>query len=348
MKRIVIIAGIVVFAGIFFLFPVRLAPERFLQAENLTDLTGGLLSGSEGKKYFFLNGSLGYLDDNWRVVSLAPDGLNYSGSDYYYTAYGPDTETFPVYLPSQVQISTINGAGTPLIFGRRLYIADYASGRLKAFSAAGQELWRYDIGAPITAFDSTEKLSIVGGIDGAVTILNREGRSVTDYRPGGSRIEAIYGAGLSSNGRYAAIVSGLDPQRFVLLKKGDKDYMPIYHKSLAKEYRRTVRIAFSPDERFVFYEGPGQLFVYDIHRKQERSISYEGEIIAFESNIFAGFAGFLARNENQTSVYIISQDGSYPLLLSGIDAEKVSLGTFRQAALLGIGGSLLKIGWEGS
>jgi hypothetical protein len=134
--------------------------------------------------------------------------------------------------------------------------------------------------------DAASGYIVAGLIHGAVEILDKRGTRVFSFDPGGSRVAVITGCAISGDGTRVAIVSGIDPQRFLLLERyGDTEnieFKVVYHEFLETGTRQAVHVEFVDLDRRVVFERQGGLGIYDIASRSSIKLPLDGRIIEID------------------------------------------------------------------
>ena len=169
-------------------------------------------------KVFLTESRFGYFTADGELLRSSPVTQRISASSSAWTEYGNDAVKTPIYRPDGSLITVIDEQGFVYIDEDRFYLFEPGGSAVKQYDAEGKPLWRYVHTAPITAFHSTEGGVIIGCSDGKLAALNPAGDVLFDFYPGGSDYQVILGAALSSDGRLAACVCGIDRQRVLLIR----------------------------------------------------------------------------------------------------------------------------------
>jgi hypothetical protein len=158
---------------------------------------------------------------------------------------------------------------------------------LSALDEKGAILWTYDFAAPLTCIDAAAGFVLTGSLDGAVEMLDSQGKRFFFFEPGGSRLAVILGCSLSRDGNRLGIISGIDDQRFLLLERyGDLsigDFRVIYHEFLEDGFRRPVHISFIDNDSRIAFERQDGVGMYDLRNRVNRTLPLDGRIIAMDS-----------------------------------------------------------------
>lgn len=233
---------------------------------------GGLLP-------FRLGNRFGYVDPYGRFSINRERRAALSISEDYWAEYEAVPSEIDIRDPRDEQAAVVPGSrGYPLFLDGQLFMIGAEQNSLEALDVSGETLWAYDFAAPITDIDAASGFVLAGLLDGTVELLDREGRRVFFFEPGGSRLSAIYACRISRDGTKLAIVSGYDDQRFLFLEKLGDSYKVSYHEFISGGFRRAVHLAFIDQDRRVVFEREGGLAVYNISSRSNIKIDLEGRV----------------------------------------------------------------------
>ncbi len=290
----------VFFVLYFFLFPypVReeyvLVPERKISLENVTgDLAG--LSGSI--RSFRGENRMGYYDGEGHAVILDGTGRSCISDRFFLQEREGE---LVAHSRSGQDTFVLDTALTPLLFGDHLFLTDIFQGYISETDIQGRTLWDYDLPSLITCMDYRDGLTAVGLLNGEIRLFDERGEALFTWSPGGSRISAIYGIALSPGGESIALVSGLDPQRFILLERKENGYRPVFHENLADSSRQPLTLSFD-DSRNILIRGKGEGLFYRPNTPSLMSFPLEGEFVEGVTSPDDGTILF-ASEENQRAL----------------------------------------------
>ncbi len=330
-RRNYVYLGLALITGYYFLFPITLGPELVIapssRIERAAGGTGSFsqpgISSQDGKpdggsdggpdggpsltfetesEYLFLAPDLSaarVYAKNGGVSAAAGGALEYggpSGRIRYRSVEGK-----PVF--------SIPGRGrTPLLQGGRIFLFGSKGLTVEEYSSLGERQWRRSFSSLVTCFDSGDSHVLVGLLSGEWFLIDRKGRIARRGRPGGSRLEAVYGAALSSRERYAAVVSGIDPQRFVLYDLIPEESHPVYHTEIPRPMRRQVKTGFLGGDRWVYWEHPGGVSLLPVSRKKNpQFVSLEGKLTSVSADSGRGLLVFHTLGEGSRRMKILNQ-----------------------------------------
>ncbi|MDR3248986.1 MAG: WD40 repeat domain-containing protein, partial [Treponema sp.] len=255
-------------------------------------VSGGSNSAETGSTLpFRLGNRFGYVDAAGRLPVNRVKEQNLFISTPYWAEYEA--------VPKEIQIRDISGEpvftigqsdgqsqGYPLYLDDQIFLVGKEMSSLTALDEKGNIRWSYDFAAPLTCIDAAAGYVLTGSLDGAVEILDQDGKRFFFFEPGGSRLSVILGCGFSRDGNRIGIISGIDDQRFLLMERyGDQaggDFRVIYHEFLEDGFRRPVHISFIDSDSKVVFERQGGIGIYDLRNRVSRAIPLEGTILAMD------------------------------------------------------------------
>jgi hypothetical protein len=264
-----------------------LVPRWVSSFEPDTLITLGDFSAPAGASLlpFRLDSRYGFFseDGNFALNRIAQG--NFDLSENFWAEHGANPLHIDVMNPhGELALTIENPRGFPLFMDGRVFLVGIEQNSLTAIGPAGQELWHHDFRAPIISIDAAAGRVVAGTLDGAIELLDAQGRAVIPpFEPGGSRLQAIYGVAISSDGQRLAAISGIDNQRFLLLEQAGDIFRVIHHEFLGSGFRRSVHINFADNDRRVAFEREGGIGLFDIASRTSINLSLPGEVRALDT-----------------------------------------------------------------
>jgi len=251
--------------------------------------------------------SFGYFDAEGRFAlnRKARSGLSISRdawSEYEATPTG-----FVVKDPFGADLASVAARGYPFFDDGRTFVVAPEQNSVAEYDADGKLVFERALPAPATCADAAGGMLLVGLLDGRVQLIDADGKAAFDFSPGGSRLETILAAALSSDGNKMALIAGIDPQRFLLLEKTNGNFKVTHHEFLGKGFRRPAAAGFAGNDRWILFEREGGLGVYDTKNKASNVVETEGRVAAFESD---------ARDD---LLFLVAEEGPNRKALLGIE-----------------------------
>ena len=273
------IRGIVFFCAVlllvnFFLFPRISGRELILRPKAVVEFER--LSIGDGPPVISIQAanSVLFLDEDSRPVYYQEGQFMAVGRDWWAVVVGLGVE---IYEPDGRLRSRIPIIAKPYARNDQLFLYNADNGLLhKIDPTNGVVLWRREFLSFLTALDAQGERSLVGLLDGRCLIVEDSGDILLEYRPGGSRVEAIYGGALSSDGKKLALVAGLDPQRLILLSERRNGFAPINSYETEREIRRYVKVDFLYDDALAVYESDDHVILADVGKDEIRRLEVPG------------------------------------------------------------------------
>ncbi|GAB1481680.1 hypothetical protein MASR2M78_04950 [Treponema sp.] len=232
---------------------------------------------------FSLGQEFGYFDAAGDFSVLRSSTQRFTISDFAWSEYAA--------IPEFIEAKTNRGElllrsterGYPFLADSRVFILSSEQNSIISLDSNGKSLWRRDFPSTITCADAAAGLLLVGLLDGSIELIDTRGNAVFTFEPGGSRLPVIVAARLSSDAQHIALVSGIDPQRFLLLDRSGSSYKVAYHEFLEKGFRRPVLAAFLDGDDTLVFETDGGLGVLRRGDKKSYFVPLLGEIRCIEN-----------------------------------------------------------------
>jgi hypothetical protein len=306
-QRGVFLIGLIIITIYYFLFPRGSGRELVISPDSLTSLTPSKTSVSPapGRTLAIRSGSrAGFVDPDHKIVSL------YSSEkmavDDQWLAISRDGGLDILESDGRL-ISRISQDAYPISRNGNLYLYRDEYGILsKVDPGNGRILWKKEYISPITVIDGRENRTLVGFLDGRVQLISNDGTILLEYSPGGSRVEVIYGAALSSDGSKIGLISGLDPQRFILLEERKNGYRPVAHHNTETDFRRPVPIGFVRNDRQILYESKDSVASVELNNYEVRPMTLPGRLTGWLDDVIDETLVLLGRNNDQIVLKILS------------------------------------------
>ena len=177
----------------------------------------------------------------------------------------------------------------------------------------GNKLIRNSYFSPISIYHIDNSRQLVGFLDGRIVLSDDSDRIFFEYMPAGSRIKAIYGGAVSDDQSRIALVSGLDPQRFLMLEERTDGFHLDFQYRMGTDFRHSVFIQFVSGDRFVVYEGKNGAQAVDVNSGESWELNIGNLMDVGDIDVDSGKIAFLGRNRNIISLTILTQIPGIPL-----------------------------------
>ena len=306
-QRGVFLIGVILMGIYFFLFPRGTGRELVLIPRSTTSLSSYDMQtvAASGKLISVRSGdTAAYFNDDFEPA--ARYGSERMAVDDDWLAV-PGQSGLDIIDPDGRLRSRLNVDAVPIASDGSLYLYEPGIGRLRRVDPSnGAELWSMDLLAPVTVLDAASGRTFIGMLDGRALILDSNGAILLRYRPGGSRVEAIFGGALSDDGTSLALLSGLDPQRFVLLEERKNGFRPVSHHDTGSDFRRFVPVGFVDNGDRVVYEGLDSVLAVDTGQYDVSRLEIDGRPLDWANDEITGSLALLGSEDGRESLRLLS------------------------------------------
>lgn len=247
---------------------------------------------------FRIGNTLGFVTGSGVLVNR--QNLTYDGTvgNNLYCLYSQTQIKSDFYGTDGKLSVSIKDSGFPFITDYGIYVFSPGGDSVAAYDFQGNLVWERQSSDVITAFNDSESGTILGYSNGQLTYIDKNGETVFSFIPGGSQYPLIFGAAISSDGRYAACISGVENQRFILISIKDKQYKIIHHEYLSQDIKTNLLVQFDNDSGYVYYQRAEGLGVVSLKTKKVHIIPVKGRVAYIGTD-----------NSNLTAVHSITGDG---------------------------------------
>ena len=245
------------------------------------------------------------------------------------------------------RLTSFSGSGYPLLDpeGSRIFNVKTDLSGIIELDKSGGTLWERDFPGLMTTLSLQGDSLVVGLLNGSLLLINRLGSPLLEYPARGSRVPVILGCALAPDGSLIALVSGIGPQYLTVLRRQNSGYAPLATLGLPSDYRREVRMGFSPDSRYLFIEGRAGPGLFDPAAQTLRWVGLSGRLAgaAFPGH---GMLVALASRDGGRVQLAIEPPSGVAVYREEFPAHELYLGNIDGQLLLGWDGQLLRIDIE--
>lgn len=358
-----LLAALAIIIAYFLLFPHPLGREVTARpswalalpaAESVVPGGAGGVRAAGGEQVPFRAGSLfGYASRTGKLLLVDRTPFRVALAETGYISYSRLGRDWVLRSPSGERLFSFEGRGYPLLGPAarpaaeaggmpvpRVFVAKTDLTGLQEVDSGGVTLWTRDFPSMITSVSIGTGVLLAGLLNGSLELVDASGAAAFSAAPAGSRIPVILAAAAAPDGSGLACVSGIDPQLLVVYARRGASFAETARVALPAEFRREVRLTFSPDSRWLAVEGENAVGILDPGSGRLSWTALQGTLagVAFLASPRA--AAFLARAGTAWSLALVAP-ASAVLLRAGFRAQEASLGGSGSTVLLSVDGKLL-------
>ncbi len=307
-KSIQLIGFLFLFSIVYLLVAIEPARStlQFIPQWTIDIENGGTGLTSSQDFPYKLGAYMGYFTSEGSIGSLQLAGEKGSISNYYAASYAANASQTTFFNPKGEQSGVLAEAGFPFFDEDRIFLFYPTGNTFSHHSSTGQKKWAYENYVPITSFFSNENGVVAGYADGEVVVFNLEGDILQEFFPGGSEYEIIFGASLSSSGKYVACLSGLDKQRIVIADIVGNTSKIMFHTYVENAVSNQTLVYFSENEKYVFVNVKDSLVAINIDTKKEHTIPIDGKVITIKEIYDGEYYFVLSKYRNENTIHVFN------------------------------------------
>lgn len=281
-----ILTGSVVFLLIYMVVAaVPMGPDVYFQPVWTSDISTAPAKiespdAAKSAEAFILGDRFGYFSPDGKILASTQTTERVTASPDAWATYPEDAHNTVVYRPDGTVKMTIAESGFVHLDYDRTYLFLPGGDGVSQYGDNGKAIWTREHTAPVTAFNSSKAGTIIGYADGLLSFIRPDGSTGFSFYPGGSNYQVILGAAVSEDGTMAACVSGIDRQRFILIKIESAQSKIVFHTWLEGNLRRQAFVGFEKKGSYAFFESEGSLGIVDCKRFSARRIPVQGKVIS--------------------------------------------------------------------
>ena len=296
---------------------------------------------------FQLGDIFGYVGPSGRLVHVEKTLFRVALSEAGFVNYTRIGSDWVLRDPAGERLFSFAGRGYPMASGdgARVFVVKTDLTGLQEVDRSGEVLWNRDFPSMLTSVSIEGDHLLAGLMDGSLELLDRTGAAVFTHATSGSRIPVILAAAVSSDGSRLACLCGIDPQVLTVLGKKGASFAETSRTLLSAEFRKEVRLLFSPDSRYLVLEGDGAAGLADPGSRELSWTPLGGSLTGVSFLGRARAAALLARGESSWRLTIAAPLSSV-LCAASFRATAAFLGSVDGQILLGIDGRLLRVDVE--
>ena len=326
-------------------FEKELLPEISLQPEWIEQLNGmakSPTSYSGTSKPFKFSNRFGYF--------LTDGTILFSGRMLYNTAidkqgfinYSSVNNKLLVHDAGGSIVSVVSVPGYPVFRGNRRFILYPDENHLAEIDIQGTIQWDVVFNSLITDIAVEGGLVFIGTLNDGAVLLGPDGEKLFTYIPDVSKVNVIYGVGLSPGGDTLVVVSGINPQVVTLLSKKENQYKKQYTVQLNSAIRHQVLCGFSSDGKTVLVERKQSVILLDVQKRKLRAVPFSGLLQTYYSEGISGPL-YLVTEREGTVTFSLFTSSKVPVFSFSLLGGKPYFSAGTSSVFIGMNNRLMKL-----
>ncbi len=268
---------------------------------------------------FKLSQNLGYFTPSGKVTAFQTFSFMASVSSDYWVIFYPDSKSQTIYKNDGQILCKIPCAGFPFIEQNKIFVFSPGGTGISSFNEEGKEIWTYESYVPVTAFKSSPSSCVAGLADGTLLYYDSNASKPQKIVPGGSDYNVILGADVSQSGKLLACVSGIEKQRFILIKLSDGQHKIIFHSYLDGNITEQTFVEFSKEktdeETVVYFQYEKGMGIYSFKSNSIKTVPIKGKILS------------VSEVNEKNVVFVLTQTDEKHFSINMIDENFVNTGS---------------------
>ncbi len=172
----------------------------------------------------------------------------------------------------------LSGKQYPYWLGQRFYTFNNDRLGVTEYDLKGNKLWSKDRTSIITALAAGPTLTVVGSLDGRISVYDKTGTTRGSFNPGGSQYPVIYNTAISSDEKHILLLSGMLPKRFLVLERGSNEFHPIFHQELSDQKPYPTPLGFLGGDRWAYFVSQQDFHLLNLKSDHEAVMPLQGQL----------------------------------------------------------------------
>ncbi len=289
---------------------------------------------------FRVEKKFGYITESGSISYIDEIFYNVTQNNNYFINYSTITDNLIINKNDGSFSSNLKTAGFPFFIDERLFIISANSKIISEWNSEGENLFTFENESELISCDANKNTLVAGFIDGTITVADKERKAEKLLIPELSRINAVYGISVSDSSDFIAMITGIDPQYMIVMKKKNNQYNRFYTYQFSENLRHSRYISFFNNDRYLCFESGKTFYCFDFFSKNLNRIELSAVITNIKYIDFLDSFAVTAKIENEKSVFYLINPACKKLYSKTISSDFSYIDNSKNRILFGSGDTI--------
>ncbi|MCL2295211.1 MAG: hypothetical protein FWC36_10195 [Spirochaetes bacterium] len=254
---------------------------------------------------FRLGKNFGYISRGGNISFISEIFHNVTQSNNYFINYSAITDNLVIRRNNGNFVTNLTTSGFPIFINERLFVISANSKKISEWNIDGENLFSFEHVSQLTSLDAGKDTIVAGFVDGTVVIADKTGNTEKLIIPKSSRINITYGVAISDNSNFVAMITGLDPQYMIIMRKRRGQYEKFFSYQFEENLRHARFISFFNNDRYLAFTSDRIFFCFDFSSRQLHRIDLAATITNVHYIDSLNLFAVTTRKENGKTDFIL-------------------------------------------
>ncbi|TVR05220.1 MAG: hypothetical protein EA403_03330 [Spirochaetaceae bacterium] len=208
-------------------------------------------------------------------------------------------------------LGAIPAEGYPLLGNRHTVVLHPDGATVSRWNDAADNQWTHAFGSVVTDIATGEELTVVGRLDGRLSVIDARGEMVFEYRSRAGRFPLVVSVAIDEHDQTVAALLDIEPQRLALFARNEEGFVLVSEISMPSAIRRPGMLRFQDNAGLLLWEQTDALHLLHRERGHHNAIELPGALRAAAVDPSVALLGVVtALSDSPDGVLILHHPGS--------------------------------------
>ena len=177
-------------------------------------------------------------------------------------------------------LAAIPTEGYPVLGRQHTVVLHPDGATVSRWNDAAANEWKHAFGSVVTDIATTDALTVVGRLDGRISVIDTDGELVFEYRSRGGRFPVVVAVAIDDHDQTVAALLDIEPQRLALFARDEEGFSLVTEVSMPAAIRRPAMMQFHDAADLLLWEQPEALYLLHRERGYQNAIALPGALRA--------------------------------------------------------------------